>query len=189
MPKVVDHEARRGEVAAAVWRVVSREGLEAATIRRVAAEGGWSTGVLAHYFAGKDDIMRFAFELVVERGSARVTTAEGDRARALLAEALPLDDERRAEARVWFSFLGLAVTRPVLAAQQVRAYDTWRDAVAQALCDTGLAPGLDAHAEASALLALVDGIAIQATFQPDAFPPARQLALLDERLVALRRRR
>ena len=48
MPRIVDHEERRAEVAAAVWRIVSRDGLEAATVRRVAAETGMSTLSLIH---------------------------------------------------------------------------------------------------------------------------------------------
>jgi len=57
MPRIVDHEERRAEVAAAVWRIVSRDGLEAATVRRVAAETGMSTSVVSHYFAGKDELV------------------------------------------------------------------------------------------------------------------------------------
>ena len=40
MPKIVDHEARRAELAEAVWRLASRDGLEAVTLRGVAAEAG-----------------------------------------------------------------------------------------------------------------------------------------------------
>src|SRR6185312_13615964 len=98
MPRIVDHEERRAEVAAAVWRIVSRDGLEAATVRRVAAEAGMSTSVVSHYFSGKDDLLRLAFRIVVERGRDRaiVQGDEGGRARALLVTALPLDAERRA---------------------------------------------------------------------------------------------
>ena len=48
MPKVVDHAARREQLAAALWRVVVRDGVEAASLRRVAAEAGWSVGSLRH---------------------------------------------------------------------------------------------------------------------------------------------
>ena len=61
MPKIVDHEARRAELAAAVWRLASREGLGAVTMRGVAAEAGWSTGALGHYFADKEELLVFAF--------------------------------------------------------------------------------------------------------------------------------
>ncbi|HEX2104932.1 MAG TPA: TetR family transcriptional regulator C-terminal domain-containing protein [Solirubrobacteraceae bacterium] len=189
MPRMVDHEERRAEVAAAVWRVVSSEGLDAVTVRRVAAETGMSTSVVSHYFAGKDELLRLAFRLVVDRGRARAEAearvAGGGRARALLATGLPLDAARRTEARIWFSFLGLALTRPDLAADQRAAYRAWRGAVAAALRVEGLRAGLDAEAEAAALIALVDGLAVQAAFEPRRLPPARQLALLDERLAAL----
>jgi AcrR family transcriptional regulator len=186
MPRVVDHEARRAEVVAALWRVVSRDGLEAATVRSVAAETGMSTSVVSHYFSGKDELLRIAFRLVLERGIARAEAAPaGARARALLVSALPLDAERRAEARIWFAFLGLTVSRPDLAAEQRRVYRAWRRAVAQALVDDGMRPGMDAESEAAALIALADGLIVQAAFEPWRLPRRRQLALLDERLAAL----
>jgi AcrR family transcriptional regulator len=187
MPRIVDHEERRAEVAAAVWRIVSRDGLEAATVRRVAAETGMSTSVVSHYFAGKDDLLRLAFRIVVERGRNRAIaeSASGSRARALLVTGLPLDAERLAEARVWFAFLGLAVTRPDLAAEQRRAYTAWRGAVAAALVEEGLREGLDPDAEAAGLIALVDGLTVQATFAPRRITSARQLALVNERLSDL----
>jgi AcrR family transcriptional regulator len=186
MPRVVDHEARRAQVVAAVWRVVSRDGLQAATVRRVAAETGMSTSVVSHYFAGKDDLLRLAFRLVLDRGLARAHAAPaGQRARSLLVIALPIDAERRAEARIWLSFLGMAISRPELAAEQRRVYRRWRDALARALRDDGLPAGVDARAEAAALIALVDGLTVQAAFAPWRLAKARQLELVDERLAAL----
>jgi AcrR family transcriptional regulator len=186
MPRVVDHEERRASVAAAVWRIVAREGVEAVTVRRVAAETGMSTSVVSHYFAGKDDLLQLAFHLVVERTATRARqAAPGERTRALLAAALPLDDERRTEARIWFSLLGLAIARPELAADQRRTYAQWRDAVAEAMRDEGLDPRADALAEAAALIGMVDGLTVQAAFAPGELPPERQLALLDERLREL----
>lgn len=180
MPKMVDHDVRREELAAAVWRLVSREGLEAATTRRVAAEAGWSTGALAHYFAGKEDLLRFAFGLVVERWRSRVAAAgEADRARAMLMAALPLDAERRAEVRIWFSFLGLALARPELAAEQRDAYRRWRAALADALRERGHA---DPQGDATALIALVDGLSVQAAFEPRSLPARRLVELVDESL-------
>jgi AcrR family transcriptional regulator len=166
---------------------VSRDGLEAATVRRVAAETGMSTSVVSHYFAGKDDLLRLAFRIVLARGRERAIadSARGGRTRALLVTALPVDEARLAEARVWFAFLGLAVSRPDLGDDQRRAYAAWRGEVAAALRDEGLPAELDPEAEAAALIALVDGLTVQATFAPERMPAARQLALLDERLADL----
>ena len=197
MPKQVDHEARRAQLAAAVWQLAARDGLEAVTMRRVAAEAGWSTGALVHYFEDKEELLVFAFRLVAERVSRRpeATTAGEpgplELLRAILVEGLPLDSERRAEVRLWFAFLGLALSRPALARAQRLAYRGWRERVAQTLRAAQAAgevdPDLDSERESAALLALVDGLAVQAFFEPRRFPAERQLELVDERLARLER--
>ena len=190
MPKIVDHEQRREELAAAVWRLASREGLDAVTIRGVAAEAGWSTGALHHYFADKEELLLFAFQTVADRVGRRVEAAREaaadplELARALLAIGLPLDEERRDETRVWFAFLGLALTRPPLARAQRLAYHAWRRMVADALRDAqeqgDLDADVDVEREAAGLVALVDGLAVQASFDPDCL----DVGLVDERLAA-----
>jgi AcrR family transcriptional regulator len=196
MPKIVDHDARRAELAAAVWRLASRESLDAVTMRAVAAEAGWSTGALAHYFADKEELLLFAFETVADRVGRRVVNAAEqardplDLLRTQLVEGLPLDAERRAEVRVWFAFLGLAESRPRLARAGRDAYRLWRDRVAKTLV-AGQRQGIvdeaiDPEWEAAALIALVDGLAVQAAFEPRGLTKDRQLELLDERLGGLR---
>ena len=196
MPKIVDHEERRAELGAAVWRVASREGLEAVTVRRVAEEAGWSTGALVHYFPDKEELLLFAFGPVADRVGRRLaraaerTTEPLELARAQLVEGLPIDRERQAEVRVWFAFLGLALTRPALARAQRETYRAWRDRVADRLRDAqergDLRADVDCAEEAAALVALVDGLAIQATFEPGALNARRQTELVDARLDELR---
>jgi AcrR family transcriptional regulator len=193
MPKVVDHEQRRDELAAAVWRLASRDGLDAVTIRGVAAEAGWSTGALHHYFADKEELLLFAFRTIADRVGRRVAavreSAEGpiELAHGLLAIGLPLDADRRDETRVWFAFLGLALTRPTLARAQRAAYAQWRRLVADALRDGQeqgeVDAGVDVEREAAGLVALVDGLAVQASFDPDCL----DVGLVDERLAGLQR--
>jgi AcrR family transcriptional regulator len=195
MPKVVDHAERRAELAAAVWRLASRDGLDAVTMRRVAAEAGWSTGAVAHYFEDKEQLLLFAFETVADRVGRRVVRAAErirdplELLRAQLVEGLPLDTERRAEVRVWFAFLGLAETRPELARAGRDAYRVWRQRVAKTLGAAqrqGLVDeSIEADKEAAALIALVDGLAIQATFDARAIGAARQLEIVDDRLGRL----
>lgn len=196
MPKIVDHEERRAELAAAVWLLASRDGLESVTIRAVAAQAGWSTGALNHYFKHKEELLVFAFQTVADRVGRRMTavTAQAkepaDPLQALIAEALPLDAERRAEVRVWFAFLGLALTRPVLARAQRVAYRAWRGALAARLREAQergeIAAEIDPEVEAIELVAFTDGLSVQASFEPRALPAARMLELLDERLGRIR---
>jgi TetR/AcrR family transcriptional repressor of bet genes len=196
MPKVVDHEKRRGELGAAVWRLAARDGLEAVTVRRVAEEAGWSTGAVVHYFSDKEDLLLFAFRTVADRVGRRLaaaterTSAPLELARAQLLEGLPLDREREAEVRVWFAFLGLALTRPALARAQRLTCRAWRERVAERLGEAQergeIRADIDCGAEAAALVALVDGLAIQATFEPRALSRRRQAELVDGHLDALR---
>jgi AcrR family transcriptional regulator len=196
MPKVVDHEERRAELAAAVWRLASREGLEAVTVRRVADEAGWSTGAVVHYFSDKEELLLFAFRTVADRVGRRLAAAEErtdeplELARAWLVQGLPLDAERQAEVRVWFAFLGLALARPELARAGRLTYRAWRRRVTDLLEEAQrrgqVRADVDCAAAAAALVAVVDGLAVQATFEPRALSGRHQAELVDQHLDALR---
>src|SRR4051812_23927412 len=114
MPKDVNHDERREELLAAVWRVIARDGMERATIRTIAKETGWSSGVLAHYFADKDEILVSALRLMYERIAARWTAKlEGLSGIAALHELvldnLPLDDERELETKFLMNYWSRAI--------------------------------------------------------------------------------
>ena len=93
MPKLVDHEQRRRELGEAVWRVIRRDGVEAASVRRVAQESGWSAGSLRHYFSTQT--AQLCVQMVVERiERVGALEAAADPRRAVeqrLHELLPLD--------------------------------------------------------------------------------------------------
>ena len=57
MPRRVDHQLRRKQLADAVMRLAATEGLEEVSLRHVAAEAGVSTGMVQHYFRTKDEMM------------------------------------------------------------------------------------------------------------------------------------
>src|SRR3712207_2102303 len=99
MPKIVDHAERRDSVADAVLRVMSRDGIRSVTMRNVAEESGWSTGVLNHYFENKDELLRCAMRrmaALVDDDLRRAVQAEGvDRLRRIVVSNLPMEDERR----------------------------------------------------------------------------------------------
>lgn len=75
VPKVVDHDQRREELARAVWAVIARAGVEGATVRAVAAEAGWSMGALRYYFATQDGLLRFALEVMLRRTPERLRSS------------------------------------------------------------------------------------------------------------------
>jgi AcrR family transcriptional regulator len=189
VPRLVDHEQRREELAAALWRLVLREGIEAASVRRVAAEAGWSTGSLRHYFQTQPELLAFAMELVVERVTARVEalTPEPDPRRMaarLLHEVLPLDAERHAEMQVWLAFTARSFVEPGLRTLRDRAHTGLRSLCGIAAELLGV-PSRDRERAAERLHALVDGLAMHAVLDPATTTPARQVELLAAELDAL----
>src|ERR687895_2239907 len=116
MPRAVDHEERREEIADAVWRVIEREGLEGANLRDIAREAGHTTGGISHYFRDKRELLTFAFGLLVDRSTARMARASAEAGLTeALAQVLPLDKERRRETAVWLALVGASLTDPQLA--------------------------------------------------------------------------
>jgi TetR/AcrR family transcriptional repressor of bet genes len=107
MPKIVDHEQRRDEIALIACRVVARYGFEQATIVRIARAAGCTTGMIAHYFETKQDIIVAALRLILRRIEERLTHAAGAAdLLTLLSEALPIDETRYIECAVWMAFWG-----------------------------------------------------------------------------------
>jgi TetR/AcrR family transcriptional repressor of bet genes len=109
MPKIVDHDQRRDEIALVACRVVADYGFDQATVVRIAREAGYTTGMVAHYFDTKQDIIIAALRLILRRIDERLTPAAGQ-ARPdllqLLTEALPVDEQRYTECAFWIAFWG-----------------------------------------------------------------------------------
>ncbi len=158
----MDHTERRRELAEAVWRVIARDGVAEVSMRTVAAESGWSSGALRHYFATRAELLAFACELVIDRVTERIRGLEPtgtlpEKVGAVLAETMPLDPERHVEVSISFSFLALGLGDPAMARVQRRQftalYELCRHLAAQ-LTDGG-------EAVARRLHALVDGLSVQ----------------------------
>lgn len=164
----------------ALFDVAAESGLDAATVRVVAARAGVSIGAVQHHFATKDQLYAAAFAALVARvrtrlGRVDLTAPLAERLRAVLAELLPLDKERTREARVMAAFAVRAATSPSLATIQATQLAEIRAELAAAL-------GPHDHAEqrAAVLLAAVDGLALQAISSGGKLKPAQLTAALDE---------
>ncbi|GAA2465943.1 TetR/AcrR family transcriptional regulator [Winogradskya humida] len=121
MPKQVDVRERRTLIADALMRVAAAQGLEAVSVRHVAAAAGVSVGMVQHYFRTKDEMMVFALDVVRDRNQTRVTAALSALGpdpqprvmlRTLLVTILPLDEQSRADGLVALAFLAYTAVRP-----------------------------------------------------------------------------
>ncbi|BAD41894.1 TetR/AcrR family transcriptional regulator [Symbiobacterium thermophilum] len=178
MPKIVDHEEQRKRIAEAMWRVILRDGMEGATVRKIAAEAGMSVGALRHYFRQQDDLLVYAMRLVNERVEqrilrlARTNLPPLEKAVRLLLEVVPVDGERRAEMDVWFSFMEHVRHRPDLEGIPENRLHLFVSQVLAYLQHEGLLEeGLDLALEAERMYAIVDGLAVHALLEPERLRP------------------
>ncbi|MBE8525594.1 TetR/AcrR family transcriptional regulator [Amycolatopsis sp. H6(2020)] len=123
VPKQVDHEQRRVQIAEALQRLTTRSGLEGVSLRHVAAEAGMSMGSVQHYFRTKDEMLRYALEHRHKLRSERITAkvlAEGPPTprsilRACLVEILPRDPGSEADFLIGVAYFIRAVADPAMA--------------------------------------------------------------------------
>lgn len=174
MPRIVDRDRRRTEIAEAVWGLILRDGLQAASVRRVCDETGLSMGSLRHFFHTQDELLTHAMALVEERARSRTETLELSShapiatGEALLAEILPLDRERLAEAQVWTALSARSLVNAGLARVRDRLDAQIRDLCKRVVEDLNLTHEADLEMETERLYALVDGLAMHAVMRPEA---------------------
>jgi AcrR family transcriptional regulator len=199
VPKLIDHDTRRHEIAEAVWRIVVRDGVSAVSIRDVAAEAGLAMGSVRHVFATKAELLEYSMALVHEVVDERVTSHFSKKdprkfAEAVLAELLPLDDQRRIEMAVNMAVVADSPSHPSLRRVALDAQRAVRDACAAVLSllqqEKLVRADADVHYETERLHALVDGLALHAlTADRKDLPPKAILAILRAHLATLEPRR
>ena len=193
MPRVVDHEARRAELVELTAQEIARNGLDHLTLRDVARSGGWSTGMVSHYFRDKRALLQATFRSRAEHaGRLVLDLVEGGRPPldAFVEAVLPLDEERLLNWQVWLAFWGSAIGDPELSAAQQARHDSFHADLVSALVaerEAGrLRRDLDLDHEAMRMIMVLDGIALQVVFSPGRWPPEAQRAMVAEHLAGLR---
>jgi len=195
MPKIVDWDERRDEILSATWRVIARDGITGATIRAIAREANCSRGILGHYFDDKEDILGSALVLSHQRVGTRMTRASAgltglDALRAVMLEALPLDERRDLEAQIEISFWGRALGNARLRELQHSEFDRLcarlRGHLQEAAGQHQLASGCDPDLATHQLVVLIDGLSAQRVLYPDRVTPQRQIQMLDHVLHSFR---
>ncbi|MBV8909872.1 MAG: TetR family transcriptional regulator C-terminal domain-containing protein [Gammaproteobacteria bacterium] len=194
MPKLVDHAQRRDEIALVACRVVAEHGFDQASMVRIAHESGYTTGMLAHYFDSKQDIIVAALRLILKRIDERLSRAAGSNTRpdllALLTEALPVDEQRRTECAFWTSFWG-----QITADRRLRRINVWVHREYMRLFERCLAqswaqwprwPQATRQQVLRSLVTFINGLTASAVANPGDWPARKQLTQVRLQLQLLR---
>jgi AcrR family transcriptional regulator len=175
VPKRVDHDERRRQIADALVRTAATRGLHATGMREVAAEAGVSVRLVQYYFGTKEELLLFATQQLAAQFSERVMTrikrtkqtggpaSPRDVIAAILTEGLPVDAERRTFTIVYTAYLAVSLTDPALAIQPLARNSTVVIEVVAAQLRAAQAAGdtpaqLDPDVEALSLLAMSAGL-------------------------------
>jgi AcrR family transcriptional regulator len=171
VPKRVDHEERRRHLTDALLRIASTRGLQAVSMREVAAEAGVSLRVVQYYFTDKQTLLNSGLAELAARLDRRVkeraaAAGGGLSVRAVfevvLGAILPSDEQSRLDSLASTAYYAAALTDPGLAAAGVvypnalEDFLTTRLAAAQQAGD--IAAGRDPRTEVAVLLALANGL-------------------------------
>ncbi len=185
MPKKVDHRERRHAFAQAAIKIIGTQGLDAVRLVDVAREAGVTTGSLTHYFNDKDQLIAAALEEVIARAHRQGKRVEGSSILDVTSAFLPLDEEGQLAARVWLAFFAQALSSDTLAQIHRQYYDEFQTNLVERLSAVGNAPEEQLTMLADAIIAIVDGILVRATLDPDGWPARKQLDHLSLMLRSL----
>jgi AcrR family transcriptional regulator len=172
MPKRVDHDVRRRQIGEALLRIANTRGLQAASMREVAAEAGVSLRLVQYYFHSKNELLLGALAYLGEQLSARVqehirSLGTPPTARSViygtLTAILPTDEESRRLTRTYAAYYTLVLAEPELATEHGATYPDALERFLAGHLRTAQQAGhvdqsLDAQTAAAGLLALTNGL-------------------------------
>ena len=196
MPKKVDHQKRKIQIAETTWKVIVEEGIEHATVRKIAQASGLSVGAVRHYFATQSELLHFSMELVsdrvIQRAKARKFSKDRDPLELVtegVSEVLPIDEERKIEMEVWLAFSAKVLVDKTLRELSDKVYGDMHEGfknVVHALQLLDIAKdGLDLELEVNRLHAIVDGMAMHHLLNPEQFTRDKMIQTLKYHLQSL----
>ena len=169
MPARIDPVQRRGHIVDAALRLVLKEGLSAATFRRVAAESQLNVGSVRHYFADHESLV---VAVVTEAGTrmghrlmkhtpplSRDLARQRQHLLALLEELVPLDGERHGEAVILMEVIAASRTTAAFRSATTQMATDLHEVLVAALKNMAVPqPSL----EAQRLASLLSGLSLDA---------------------------
>jgi AcrR family transcriptional regulator len=196
MPKVVNHQRRREDLAQLTVEVISTVGIEKTTIREIARRGGLSMGMLTHYFTSKDELVSFAFRWISEQLFAQVDHLAASHPPGLPRLEAAVDAMSRvgkpAGLGLWLSLWDRAARNPGFANEHRVFYARWRRYVRGCLADAASLLQIEGGAQldeaTDLILAAVDGLWIDSAFEPGRFSAPRRRSLLRLQIAVLTQR-
>ena len=172
MPKVGMPEVRRPQLVQATMAVIDRVGLHAASISLISKEAGVSTGIINHYFGGKQglleetmrEVLRQLSLTVTERLKTLPTSAHQQRINAIIDGNFVGYQAENKVAKTWLAFWAYSVHEPQL--KRLQRVNEKRLLSHLRIELKALFDKEQAEIIAHGIAALIDGIWLRGTMNP-----------------------
>ena len=196
MPKKIDHDIRRKEIAQAAISVIGSHGIENVRLIDVARQANATTGSITHYFEDKDAVLLAALDQVSQGILELLKTpptadATIDDLIEYISLVLPLDEDGHEAWRVWLAFFGRAIVTPSLLHINNNYYTEFHEGAARIIrsmqTNGKVDDGVDVTMVADAVITIVDGLGVRASLDPENWTADRQKKQLRAMLVPLLR--
>jgi TetR/AcrR family transcriptional regulator, transcriptional repressor of bet genes len=185
-----DHDERRRRIAEVTVEVIAREGLEAATIRRIAKELGGPTKIVTHYFPNKHELLVWAYQSLAEQGQRNVNNVIARDPTDIVGSLFAMTAAEESGVLLWRVFVAFwdrSVRDSVIAELQRMHMDLAIERIAEIVRARNGERG-DLQSVSQRLNALVQGISFQALIDKDRWSAERiRNTLADEVEVVLGR--
>lgn len=175
MPKIVNPQKRKEEIAQAVFTILYSEGLQGVTLARIAEHTGLAIGSIRHYFPNHKLLIESAISVLIHHIDTRIqshysqlatdsVTSHEERLYTtvrVIEELLPFDDQRRKEAVLWLRIINESIHNPLYQPYAKKLVSGMRGVISQILSNALEYP-IDSRAdvEIERLASLVDGLTI-----------------------------
>jgi TetR/AcrR family transcriptional repressor of bet genes len=193
LPKLVDHAQRRDEIALVACQAIARRGFARTTVAHIASSAGYTTGMVAHYFESKQQIILAALRLILRRIELRLTQRSGAMSPDLLSvlcEALPIDAQRRTECAFWLAFWGQLPADPELKRLNAWIHREYRRLFERCLREhwpeSARWPARLRADVSRSIITFVNGVTASAVSSPREWPASEQVGQLRLHLARLR---
>jgi AcrR family transcriptional regulator len=188
---------RREQIVEAAVTIIARQGLHQLSLSKIEQAAGMKRGQLTYYFPTKEDILLAVFDRLLLMMCQRMDAAEGPREERLKNHSVwecvqgllrmvlrpPTKGDLGPEFHaLQYTFLAQIAHREDFRQRLASLYEEWRDTVAShwektAHLASPLAKSVSPRTLASFMQAIVHGLFVQMSADPDAFDRGEMLTL------------
>ncbi|MGR5499836.1 transcriptional regulator BetI [Vibrio sp. DNB22_10_4] len=188
MPKVGMPEIRKPQLVKATMAVIDRVGLHAASIALISKEAGVSTGIINHYFGGKHGLLEETMREILRQHSTTITSklaqlpssAHQQRIIAIVDGNFVGFQAENQVAKTWLAFWSYSMHNDKL--KRLQHVNEKRLLSHLKIELKGLLDAPQADIVAHGIAALIDGIWLRGTLNPQGIDADKARAIINDYL-------